>query len=197
MSTTTDHQSDNQNSNRAATSQHEASSAVEREDLISSLGHARYFVRYPARGLDEDKVRRHTTPSAFCLGDIIKHVTAMEQMWSDFITSGKAAIAKDGRDFVDWTPQEFAEYAAASQMQPEDTLAGLLAEHERVAAQTDARIRQIDSLDTVRELPKAPWPMDEEWTVRRTVLHIVAETVQHAGHADIIREALDGAKSMG
>lgn len=181
----------------AGTGQHPASSAVEREDLIASLGHARFFVRYPARGLDEEQVRRRTTPSSFCLGDIIKHVTAMEQMWSDFMMDGKEAIAKDGRDFVDWTPEEFADYAAASKMQPEDTLADLLAEHERVGAETDARVRQIDSLDLVRELPRAPWPMDEEWSLRRTVLHIVAETVQHAGHADIIREALDGAKSMG
>jgi len=192
-STTTDHQSPD----RIATSQQQASSAVEREDLISSLGHARHFVRYPARDLDEDQVRLRTTASSFCLGDIIKHVTAMEQKWSDFMVHGKAAIAKGGRDFVDWTPEEFAEYAVLSQMQPEDTLAGLLAEHERVGAETDARIRKMDSLDTVRELPKAPWPMDAEWTVRRTVLHIVAESTQHAGHADIIREALDGAKSMG
>jgi hypothetical protein len=35
------------------------------------------------------------------------------------------------------------------------------------------------------------------WSARRTLLHMIAETAQHAGHADIIREALDGSKSMG
>ncbi|MGH7751114.1 MAG: DUF664 domain-containing protein, partial [Candidatus Dormibacteria bacterium] len=35
------------------------------------------------------------------------------------------------------------------------------------------------------------------WTVRRALVHILAEIAQHAGHADIIREALDGAKTMG
>src|SRR5699024_9912896 len=82
-------------------------------------------------------------------------------------------------------------------MQPEDTLAGILAEHERAAAATDARIRELPTRDTVRELPKAPWPMDAEWSARRAILHILAETTQHAGHADIIGEALDGAKSLG
>jgi hypothetical protein len=44
----------------------------------------------------------------------------------------------------------------------------------------------------------APWfTPGEQWTARRVLLHIIAETAQHAGHADIIREALDGAKSMG
>jgi hypothetical protein len=45
---------------------------------------------------------------------------------------------------------------------------------------------------------KAPWyTPGEQWTARRVVLHIIAETAQHAGHADIIRESIDGAKTMG
>ncbi len=189
MSTTTE--------NQTHADQTTASSAVEREDLIAALAHARHFLRFTTRDLTDEQVRRRTTPSTFCLGDLIKHVTEMERGWSNFLVSGKAALAKDGRDFIDWTPEEFAESGAASAMRTEDTLAGLLAEHERVAASTDARIRELPTLDTVRELPKAPWPMEAEWSLRRTILHILAETTQHAGHADIIRESLDGAKSMG
>ena len=49
-----------------------------------------------------------------------------------------------------------------------------------------------------RGLPEAPWfTPGESWSARRVLLHIIAETAQHAGHADIIRESLDGAKSMG
>ena len=44
----------------------------------------------------------------------------------------------------------------------------------------------------------APWfPPGARWSARRVLLHIIAETAQHAGHADIIRESLDGAKTMG
>jgi hypothetical protein len=47
-------------------------------------------------------------------------------------------------------------------------------------------------------LPEAPWfAPGERWSARRVLLHIMAETAHHAGHADIIRESLDGAKSMG
>ncbi len=47
-------------------------------------------------------------------------------------------------------------------------------------------------------LPPAPWfEPGARWSARRVLLHMIAETAQHAGHADIIRESLDGAKSMG
>ena len=47
-------------------------------------------------------------------------------------------------------------------------------------------------------VPSAPWfPPSERWSARRALLHIIAETAQHSGHADIIRESLDGQKTMG
>ncbi|MEP6625690.1 MAG: DUF664 domain-containing protein, partial [Acidimicrobiia bacterium] len=54
------------------------------------------------------------------------------------------------------------------------------------------------TLDADHALPEAPWfEPGARWSARRTLLHIIAETAQHAGHADIIREAIDGAKTMG
>ena len=58
--------------------------------------------------------------------------------------------------------------------------------------------RTLPDLDAAHPLPQAPWfPPGASWSARRVLLHIMAETAQHAGHADIIREALDGAKTMG
>ena len=63
---------------------------------------------------------------------------------------------------------------------------------------TDELVATLPDLDADHPLPPAPWyPPGERWSARRTLLHIAAETAQHAGHADIIRESLDGAKSMG
>ena len=53
-------------------------------------------------------------------------------------------------------------------------------------------------LDVSYPLPQAPWfEPGAAWSVRRTFLHVIAETAQHAGHADILRESLDGQKTMG
>jgi hypothetical protein len=55
-----------------------------------------------------------------------------------------------------------------------------------------------EHLDLAHPLPEAPWfEPGASWSARRVLLHVIAETAQHAGHADIIRESLDGAKSMG
>jgi hypothetical protein len=83
-------------------------------------------------------------------------------------------------------------------MTEDDTLAGLVADYEDVARQTDELVAALPSLDTTQQLPEAPWyPRGATRSARRVVLHIIAETAQHAGHADIIRETLDGQKTMG
>jgi Protein of unknown function (DUF664) len=70
--------------------------------------------------------------------------------------------------------------------------------YESVAQRTDEVVRTCRSLDDDHELPTAPWfPPGARWSARQVLLHILAETAQHSGHADIIREALDGQKTMG
>lgn len=56
----------------------------------------------------------------------------------------------------------------------------------------------MPDLNTTQPLPEAPWfEQGARWSVRQVILQVIAETAQHAGHADIIREALDGQKTMG
>ena len=58
--------------------------------------------------------------------------------------------------------------------------------------------RSPRDLDASHPLPEAPWfEPGASWTFRRVFLHVIAETTQHAGHADIIREAIDGSRTMG
>jgi hypothetical protein len=65
-----------------------------------------------------------------------------------------------------------------------------------MSARTDTVIGAIDDLGHRVPLPREPWfPDPENCTVRWIVLHLIEETARHAGHADIIREALDGAMS--
>jgi hypothetical protein len=73
----------------------------------------------------------------------------------------------------------------------------VIAHYEQVAAQTEATLATLPDLNVRHELPKAPWhEPGSTWSVRRVLLHIIAETTQHAGHADMLREHIDGATSM-
>jgi hypothetical protein len=79
-----------------------------------------------------------------------------------------------------------------------ETLAGLLERYEEVARRTTEIVNALPDLDVSHPLPEAPWfEPGSRWTARRVLLHLLAETAQHAGHADITRESLDGARTMG
>jgi len=165
----------------------------ERADLLSQLAFTRRFLRHTVRDLDDEQARRRTTPSALCLAGILKHVTAVERRWVDFIEQGPAAMDQGG-DMA----AAYEAHAATFRPEEGETLAGLLDEYEAVAARTDALVASLPDLDADHPLPERPWfEPGARWSARRVVLHIVAETAQHTGHADIIREALDGARSMG
>jgi hypothetical protein len=89
------------------------------------------------------------------------------------------------------------DWANGFRMLPDETLHGLLDHYAEMAALTDELIRTTD-LDASWPLPDRPWfPPNTSWTARRVLLHVIGETAQHAGHADIIRETLDGQKTMG
>jgi hypothetical protein len=166
----------------------------ERADLLANLAHARHFLRYTARDLSDEQARQRTTASALTIGGLIKHVTAVERNWASFIVHGPSASP----DFSAMTEADYAAWADGFLLLPAETLAGTLAEYAEVAKHTDELVAAVPDLDASHPLPPAPWnPPNARWSARRTLLHIAAETAQHAGHADIIRESLDGAKSMG
>ena len=166
----------------------------ERADLLATLAHARHFLRYTARDLTDEQARQRTTASELTIGGLIKHVAAAERTWARFIVHGPAA----SRDFSAMTEADFAAWAEGFRLLPGETLAGALDDYAEAARQTDELLATLPDLDASHPLPPAPWnPPNARWTARRTLLHIAEETAQHAGHADIIRESLDGAKSMG
>ena len=166
----------------------------ERGDILDFLAKHRYFLRHTAQGLSDEQANTRSTVSALTVGGLIKHVTAVERTWADF-TQGVGG--KEISEETEYTPEMIAAWENQFRLAEGETLAGVLAEYEKVAAATDDLVRTLD-LDTSYELPAAPWqPPGVFWTVRRVFLHIAAETAQHAGHADIIRETIDGQKTMG
>jgi len=166
-------------------------SMPERTDLLGTLGTHRDFLRLTVRGLTDEQARKRTTESQLCLGGIIKHVALTEEGWARSIVEGPSSIG----------PADEAAYeahAAGFTMADTESLPELLARYDDVARRTDELVATLPSLDASHPLPEAPWfESGARWSARRALLHIIAETAQHAGHADIIRESLDGAKSMG
>jgi uncharacterized damage-inducible protein DinB len=156
----------------------------ERDGLLAFLEHQRQAVRNAAYGLREDQARLQPTPSALSLGGLVKHLTQGERDWSGH----RGAPPSGGRPFE-------ASVAGFS-LSEDESLAGVLEEYEAASTHTNSVVRGVDDLDRRVPLPRAPWfPDPEGCTVRWILLHLVEETARHAGHADIIREALDGALS--
>ena len=162
----------------------------ERADLLESLAAQRYFLRFTVQGLTEEQARQRTTASELTLGGLVKHVASQEANWVRFVLEGPSAMP--GPD----DPEQMAAWAEEFRMGPDETLAGVLAHYEEVARRTDDLVRTVD-LDLTHPLPEAPWfEPGATRSARRVLVHIVAETAQHAGHADILRESLDGQKTM-
>jgi uncharacterized damage-inducible protein DinB len=163
----------------------------ERADLLHALGKQRHFLRYTVRDLTDEQAAERTTASELCLGGLIKHVTLTEQQWINFIQEGPSAMGG-------WDEASARTWLDAFRMLAGDTLAGVLGQYDAIAARTDGLVATLPDLDAAQPLPEAPWfEPGAYWSARRVLMHVVAETAQHAGHADIIRESLDGAKSMG
>ncbi|WP_406250990.1 DinB family protein [Streptomyces cyaneofuscatus] len=178
----------------------------ERADLLAELADARAALIRTAQGLGDEQIAERPTVSALCLGGLIKHVTATEEGWLNFVVEGPSAMAFDLPEGVTWedfttgTAHTYPQWAIDRQndfqVLPGETLAGILARYEEVAARTEKIVADLPDLSVTHPLPDVPW--NEPGAVRsarRVLIHVIAETTQHAGHADILREAIDGQTS--
>jgi uncharacterized damage-inducible protein DinB len=160
----------------------------ERDDLLESLTTHRALLLRTVAGITDEQARQRLTVSALTLGGIIKHVSHVESGWADFIVDGP----------VQPGPDEQRAWMDGFVLREDQTLAEVIADYEKVAQRTDELVRTLPDLDASHPLPAAPWfPPGATRSARRVFVHIVAETAQHAGHADILRETLDGQKTMG
>jgi uncharacterized damage-inducible protein DinB len=179
---------------------------AERVDLLGTLATARSALTSAVRGLSDEQLGECPTVSELCLGGLIKHVASMEDVWLRFVVEGPSAMRYDLPEGVTWadfaagTAREFPQWAIDHQndfrMLPGDTLAGILERYERVAARSEEIVAAVPDLSATHPLPEAPWhEPGAVMSVRGVLMHVIAETSQHAGHADILRETVDGQKS--
>jgi uncharacterized damage-inducible protein DinB len=160
---------------------------TERAALLQVLEEQREFLRFTVQGLSDEQARTRTTASELTLGGLVKHVLRVERDWAGFILDGPARV--DG---------SVEDHEEGFVLGPDETLAGVVQEYQDVAEETERVVRGLKDLDVDQPLPQAPWfPEGARWSARQVLLHLIRETAQHCGHADIIRESLDGQKTMG
>ncbi len=162
----------------------------ERADLLEALTKHRRLFLHTVDGLTDEQAAATPTTSELCLGGLVKHVTRVQSRWLGFINEGPSAMAMDEHSYAD--------HANSFRMLPGETLAGIVEAYDELSRRTDELLTSLPDLGVSHPLPEAPWfEPGATWSARRVFVHIIAETTQHAGHADIIREAIDGQKSMG
>jgi uncharacterized damage-inducible protein DinB len=151
--------------------------ADERDALGAYLAHERHVLVLASYGLTDAQARLTPTASSLSIRFLLEHMTSTERTWATTLAGAARPVDND----------------------PLDTLADVVAAYGRAAADTDAVIEAVDDLGHVVPVPEGTrWapPDIDGWSVRWILLHLVHETARHAGHADIIRESIDGATAL-
>ena len=159
----------------------------EGELLLAYIEQQRDGIRFAAFGLTDEQARLAPTPSTLSIGGLVKHVTEMERGWIDMVLQRERP--KSVEEGVD-------AYEEGFRLGPDETLAEALADLDEAARETAAAMSAISDLGQPVPVPKGvPWFPDDvdAWSVRWVLLHLIEEIARHAGHADIVREAIDGA----
>ena len=163
----------------------------ERQTLLEFLRFNQDAFFSVAFGLTDEQARSTPSVSSLSIGGLIKHATGVQRGWMERVETAPDFPPKDER------PMEeiMAEYAEQYVMRDDETLEELL---EGLRKQNEETLRLFADADWETPVPvphDVPWfPQDiDSWTVRWVSLHLIEELTRHAGHADIIRESLDGA----
>jgi len=145
----------------------------EKDTALAFLGFARHCLVKKTEGLDDEQLRRVLVPSGTSLLGLVQHVADGERYWFGHHVAGDPRWA-DVDFSMDVPPDVSAEQVLA-------------AFHEAVAA-SDEILDRIDDLDTPLTVPVD----GRHLTVRWVLAHTTSEVARHAGHADILRELVDG-----
>ena len=156
--------------------------ASEQEGLLGFLAQMRYVVRLTAYGLTDEQLRAAPTASELSVGGLIKHCASTEEGWLNTIRRKPQSV-------------DYARYGADFRLSDGETIEDVFARYDRAAVDTEKTIAEIGDLNYSIEIDHSvPWNRKDmdHWTVRWILLHLIQETARHAGHADIIRETIDG-----
>lgn len=158
----------------------------EQEGLLGFLAQMRYVIRLTAYGLTDEQLRATPSASELSVGGLIKHCAATEESWLSTIRREPQSV-------------DYVRYTENFKLADDETIDDVFARYDRVAEQTEKTIAEIGDLNLEIAIDHSvPWNRKDmdHWNVRWILLHLIQETARHAGHADIIRETVDGATAF-
>ncbi|MFI7121856.1 DinB family protein [Amycolatopsis sp. NPDC049868] len=159
-----------------------------KSDLHRYLQAAREALLWKLDGLSEYDVRRPLTPTGTNLLGLVKHVASMELEYFGDV------FARPSDQPLPWLADD-AEPNADMWATAGESRKDIVGLYSRAWAHADATIDAL-ALDAIGQVPW--WPADRRRvTLHRIMVHMIAETHRHAGHADIVRELIDGAAGLG
>ena len=160
-------------------------SDAQKQRLHRYLENARQAVVWKLEGLSEYDVRRPLTPTGTNLLGLVKHLSVGEAWYFG------QAFGRPFEPHLPWwdddQPENADLWVTASESREQ-----VLGTYRAAIAHADATIRELD-LDASGHVP---WWSEPDVTLHSVLVHVLAETSRHAGHADILREQLDGAVGM-
>ncbi len=162
----------------------DGSSQTERDTLLEFLGYQRDALIGRLQGLTEQQSRMTPTASSLSLLGLIKHSAIWERRWFQVIFAGRT-FSGEWPSVPDVTPDgEDATFGLTD----EDSIESVVAHYRKQIASSNDTVTNFD-LD-------APCAMSDKVseTLRWVTVHMIEETARHAGHADIIRETIDGTR---
>ncbi len=148
----------------------------EKESLHVSLDRHRDAVLWKLEGLDEEAARRVMTPSGTSLLGLVKHLGAVEYGWF---------CQTFGRE-TEPLPFDEDDEDGDLRVRPDETIADIVAFYDRARAVADRVITDLAIDDT-----GTAW-FGDAVSLRWVLIHMIEDTARHAGHADIVRELIDG-----
>jgi len=157
--------------------------ADERTTLLAFLDYHRDTLRVKAGGLDAAGLDTALAPSTMTLGGMVKHLALVEHSWLRRVFLGEAYAEPWAS--VDWEADADWDWHSARDDTPEE----IWALYERMVADADLVIAGA-GLDDLSARPSRR--TGEPFSLRWILLHLVEEYARHNGHADLIRESVDG-----
>lgn len=155
----------------------------ERAGLIEFLDYQRWALIKKVSGVSEEDARRTPTVSELSLLSLVKHSAVWERRWFQVVVAGRSFPGE-------WPEERSDELDSAFQLADTDTVETVVAFYLEQIAESQKVLETFDL-----NAPCA-WPEMADKSLRWVALHMIEETARHAGHADIIRETIDGTRGV-